>query len=157
MVGYYGKPEETKKAIDANGYMHTGDVAVQDEEGYLRIVDRTKDMIIVGGYKVFSVKVEAILTEHPAVGAVALVGVPNPDRPGSELVTAFVQRDPKYIFGGDQLDLKQDILAFAREKLAPFEVPKYIEFIKELPLTLVGKLDKKVLRKEAPQILFKTV
>jgi long-chain acyl-CoA synthetase len=155
MVGYYGKPEETRQVIDDKGYMHTGDVAVQDKEGYLRIVDRTKDMIIVGGYKVFSVKVEAILTEHPAVGTIALVGVSNPERPGSELVVAFIQRDPKYTIQGDESELKQDIIAFAKEKLAPFEVPKYIEFMKELPLTLVGKLDKKLLRKDAPQLLSK--
>jgi long-chain acyl-CoA synthetase len=153
MVGYYGKPEETRQVIDDKGYMHTGDVAVQDKEGYLRIVDRTKDMIIVGGYKVFSVKVEAILTEHPAVGTIALVGVSNPERPGSELVAAFIQRDPKYTIQGDESELKQDIIAFAKEKLAPFEVPKYIEFMKELPLTPVGKLDKKLLRKDAPQLL----
>jgi len=76
-------------------------------------------MIIVGGYKVFSVKVEAILTEHPAVGTVALVGVSNPERPGSELVAAFIQLVPKYTFQGNESDLKQDIIAFAKEKLAP--------------------------------------
>ena len=153
MVGYYGMPEETGNVIDTNGYMHTGDVAIQDEEGYLRIVDRTKDMIIVSGYKVFSVKVEAILAEHPAVMQSALVGVPNPDRPGSELVAAFIQRDPGYTFQGDDAALKNNILSFLKEKLAPFEMPKYVEFIKELPLTAVGKLDKKLLRKEAPQLL----
>jgi long-chain acyl-CoA synthetase len=149
MVGYYGKPEETRYVIDSDGYLHTGDVVVQDEEGYLRIVDRTKDMIIVSGYKVFSVKVEAILTEHPAIGSVALIGVPNPERPGSELVKAFVQVDPTYVFAGDESALKEDILAFAKMKLAPYEVPKMIEFRKALPLTPVGKLDKKLLRREA--------
>ena len=141
MVGYYGKPEETKQVINADGYLHTGDVAVQDEEGYLRIVDRTKDMIIVSGYKVFSVKVEAVLAEHPAVGNSALVGVPNPKRPGSELVAAFIQRNPAFVFPGDDDALKENILTYLKNKLAPFEVPKFIEFIKELPLTPVGKLD----------------
>jgi len=145
--GYYNKPEETKKAIDADGFMHTGDVAVMDEEGYLKIVDRTKDMIIVGGFKVFSSKVEDELAEHPAIATLALIGVANPERPGSEIVKAFVQIDPEYAFSGDKAALKADITKFAKDKLAPYEVPKIIEIVDELPLTAVGKIDKKVLRK----------
>ena len=86
MLGYLNKPEETEKAIDKDKYMHTGDVAIMDNEGYLKIVDRTKDMIIVSGFKVFSAKVEDALTKHPAIGSIALIGEPNPDRPGSETV-----------------------------------------------------------------------
>ena len=127
--GYYNKPEETKKAIDADGYMHTGDMGVMDEEGYVRIVDRTKDMIIVGGYKVFSTKVEDTLTKHPAIAMVAIVGLPNPDRPGSELVKAYVQIDPQYEFDGNKEALKQDIIASVQKDLAPYEVPKIIEFL----------------------------
>ncbi len=145
MVGYYNKPEETKNAIDKNGYMHTGDVAIMDKQGYLRIVDRTKDMIIVGGYKVFSVKVEDVLSEHPSIDMVGIVGLENPDRPGSEIVKAFVQLVPGY--EGDKGALKEDIIKFAKKKLAAYEVPKSVDFIDELPLTPVGKLDKKVLRK----------
>ena len=145
MKGYYNKPQETAKAVDADGYMHTGDVAVQDEEGYLRLVDRTKDMIIVGGFKVFSKKVEETLTEHPAIEQIALVGVPNPNRPGSELVKAFATITPGHDYGGDQEALKQDVLKMAKERLAPYEVPKIIEFRKELPMTTVGKIDKKAL------------
>ena len=148
MVGYYNRPEETKAAIDADGYMHTGDVAVQDEDGYLRIIDRTKDMIIVGGFKVFSTRVEEVLTEHPAIEMIATVGIPNPDRPGSELVKAFVQRDPNVAFDGDEAALAEEIIGFAREKLAPYEVPKVVEFRDALPLTTIGKLDKKQLRQE---------
>lgn len=144
--GYYNKPEETKNAIDANGFMHTGDVAIMDEEGYMKIVDRTKDMIIVGGFKVFSSKVEDELTDHPAIGLLALIGVDNPERPGSEIVKAFVQIDPDYEFDGDKAALKKDIINFAKDKLAPYEVPKIIEIVDELPLTAVGKIDKKVLR-----------
>jgi len=124
MKGYYNKPEETKKAIDSDGFMHTGDVAIMSEDGYLRIVDRTKDMIIVGGFKVFSSKVEDTLIKHPAIGMVALIGIPNPDRPGSEIVKAILQLN-----------------------CAPYEVPKIIEIAEELPLTVVGKIDKKSLRK----------
>jgi len=146
MVGYYNKPEETKNAIDADGYMHTGDVAIQDEEGYLRIVDRTKDMIIVGGYKVFSKKVEDVLAGHPAIEMIATIGLENPDRPGSELVKALITITPGYEYGGDAEALKDKIFDFAKEKLAPYEVPKTIEFMTELPLTTVGKIDKKILR-----------
>jgi len=147
MEGYHNKPEETKKAIDSDGFMHTGDVGIMDEEGYVRIADRTKDMIIVGGFKVFSAKLEDTLTQHPAVDMIATIGVPNPDRPGSELVKAFIQIAPDYEFDGDEEALKEDITAFAKEKCSPYEVPKIIEFTEELPLTIVGKVDKKVLRK----------
>ena len=146
MQGYYNKPEETAKAIDKDGYMHTGDVGIMDEDGYIRIVDRTKDMIIVGGYKVFSAKVEDSLVKHPAIGMVALIGIPNPERPGSEIVKAFIQINPDFEFDGNKEALKEDILKFSKENLAPYEVPKLIEFSEELPLTVIGKIDKKVLR-----------
>ncbi|MFH1149149.1 MAG: AMP-binding protein [Actinomycetota bacterium] len=148
MPGYYNKPEETALVFDSEGYLHTGDVAVQDPEGYLRIVDRTKDMIIVSGFKVFSKKVEEVLAEHPAVDMVALIGVPNPERPGSELVKALVTPVPGNKFQGDDEALKADIMKMAKDKLTPYEVPKTIEIRQELPLTAVGKVDKKVLRKE---------
>jgi long-chain acyl-CoA synthetase len=148
MPGYYNKPEETRAVFDSDGYLHTGDVAVQDEEGYLRIVDRTKDMIIVSGFKVFSTRVEELLSAHPAIDMIALIGLPNPERPGSEVVKAYVTIRPDYTFDGDEESLKAGILAMAKEKLTPYEVPKYIEIRKELPLTTVGKVDKKLLRKE---------
>jgi long-chain acyl-CoA synthetase len=147
MRGYYNKPEETAKTIDADGYMHTGDVAVQDEKGYLRIVDRTKDMIIVGGFKVFSRKVEDILCEHPAVEMLATIGRVNPERPGSELVEAYMTALPDHPLARDPEALKADIANFAKDKLAPYEVPKKFYIMEELPMTTVGKIDKKVLRK----------
>ena len=149
MVGYYRKPEETEKVFDARGYLHTGDVALQDEDGYLRIVDRTKDMIIIGGFKVFSKKVEDVLVQHPAIESVALVGIPNPQRPGSEVLKAFIAVAPGYAGAADEEALKADIVKMATEKLSPYEVPKMLEIRKELPLTAVGKVDKKVLRAEA--------
>jgi long-chain acyl-CoA synthetase len=147
MKGYYNKPEETKKAIDEEGYMQTGDVAIMDDEGYLRIVDRTKDMIIVGGFKVFSAKLEDTLTKHPAIEMVATIGIPNPERPGSEIVKAFIQLDPDYEYDGNEDALKEDVIAFAKKNCAPYEVPKLLEITEELPLTVVGKVDKKLLRK----------
>ena len=146
MQGYFNRPVETGFAIDAHGYMHTGDVGIMDEDGYIRIVDRTKDMINVGGFKVFSSKVENTLSEHPAIGVLALIGEDNPDRPGSEIVKAYIQLDPDNPFDGDEDALRNDIIAFAKEKCAPYEVPKIIEFMDEIPLTAVGKIDKKVLR-----------
>ena len=147
MKGYFNKPEETKKAIDKDGFMHTGDVGVMDEDGYVKIVDRTKDMIIVGGFKVFSAKLEDTLVKHPAIGMVATIGVDNPERPGSEIVKAIIQLDADYSYDGNEDALKSDITAFAKEKCSPYEVPKLIEIIEELPLTAVGKVDKKSLRK----------
>jgi len=146
MQGYFNKPEETAHAIDEDGYMHTGDVAIMDEDGYLSIVDRTKDMIIVGGFKVFSSKVEDVLSKHPAIGMLALIGKENPKRPGSEIVKAYIQLDPAYSFDGNEEALKEDIKAWAKDKVTPYEAPKIIEIIDEMPLTAVGKIDKKVLR-----------
>jgi len=147
MQGYYNKPEETKNAKDSDGFMHTGDMGAMDEEGYVKIVDRTKDMIIVGGFKVFSAKLEDTLTKHPAIDMVATIGIPNPERPGSEIVKAFIQLDPNFKYDGNEEALKEDILTFAKENCAPYEVPKSFEITEELPLTTVGKVDKKLLRK----------
>ena len=149
MKEYFNNPEETGKTLDRDGYMHTGDVVVQDEEGYLRLVDRTKDMLIVSGFKVFSKKVEDLMAGHPAVEIMAVIGVPNPERPGSEMVKAFIALDPHFEFDGDEKALKEDIISFAKTRLAPYEVPKQIEILSEMPLTSVGKLDKKQLRKAA--------
>jgi long-chain acyl-CoA synthetase len=148
MAGYYKQPEETAKAVDSDGFMHSGDIAVQDEAGYLKIVDRTKDMVNVSGYKVFSIKVEDILAEHPAVGEIAIIGIPDIDRPGSELVAACVKVRDGYQYDGDEKSLKENMASFARERLAAYEIPKIIEFRKEMPLTSVGKLNKKKLRED---------
>ncbi len=133
MRGYHNKPEATRKALDEEGYMHTGDIGVMDEEGYVRIVDRAKDMIIVGGFKVFSSKVEDVISAHPAIAMMALIGEDNPEKPGSEIVKAYIQIDPNHEFDGDREALTRDILAFAREKCAPYEVPKIVEHLEEAP------------------------
>lgn len=147
MKGYWKKPDETKNTIDSEGFIHTGDVGWMSEDGFITVVDRTKDMIIVGGFKVFSSKLEDTLTEHPGIGIIATIGVKNPDRPGSEFVKAFIQIDPKYEYDGNEETLIADITDFAKERCAPYEVPKLFEFVEELPLTAVGKVDKKALRK----------
>lgn len=151
MKGYYGQPDETDKAIDSEGYMHTGDVAIFDEEGYLRIVDRTKDMINVGGYKVFSKKVEDTLSEHPAIDTIALIGIPNPERPGSELVKAYITLTPEFAEKKKNSDVVDSIKEFAHQRCAPYEAPKILQIHEELPLTSVGKINKRALRKKAEE------
>ncbi|MHA1236389.1 MAG: AMP-binding protein [Candidatus Hodarchaeales archaeon] len=146
MKEYLNKPEETKNTIGEDGYLRTGDVAVFDEDGYLKIVDRTKDMLIVGGFKVFSTKVEDIISKHPAVNTVAIIGTPNPERPGSELVKGYFVISSDYEYENED-KLKRNLTEWMKEKLSPYEVPKIIEIREELPLTLVGKVDKKLLRK----------
>ncbi|MFX0074198.1 MAG: AMP-binding protein [Candidatus Hermodarchaeota archaeon] len=141
--GYHNKPEESKEAFDSEGFFHTGDVGVFDEDGYLKIVDRTKDMLIVSGFKVYSVHVEEVMTKHPDIEILAIIGVPNPDRPGAEIVKAVIQLKE----GVSETDeVKESIKKFAEEKLSKYEVPKIWEFREELPLTLVGKVQKKALR-----------
>lgn len=140
--GYWNKPEETKNALK-EGWFYSGDVGIMDEDGYIKIVDRTKDMIIVSGYKVFSVEVDDKMNEHPTIELCASVGVPDPDRPGSELVKLYVQLKKGYEANEAT---KQDILNYAMEKLAKYKVPKVIELTPALPLTSVGKVDKKALR-----------
>ena len=148
MKGYLNKPDETAHALrefQGRRWFYSGDIGKMDEDGYLYIVDRAKDMIIVGGYKVFSREAEETLYEHPAVEYCAFVGVPNTERPGSELVKAVIQLKPEYR-GKDEEELKQDIIGFCRENMSPYKVPKILAFTDEIPLTSVGKVDKKALR-----------
>jgi len=141
--GYWKKPQETENAL-VDGWFYSGDVGVMDEDGYITIVDRTKDMIIVSGYKVFSVEVDDKMNKHPAIELCSSVGLPDPDRPGSEIVKLYILL--KEGFEASE-EIKADIFKYAQENLAKYKVPKVIEILKELPLTTIGKVDKKVLRK----------
>jgi acyl-CoA synthetase (AMP-forming)/AMP-acid ligase II len=148
MKGYYNKPDETRKVFrehKGQRWVHTGDVARMDEDGFFFIVDRVKDMINVGGYKVFSTEVEHKLSKHPAIELCALLGIRNPDRPGSEIVKLVVETTKSYRDKPDESH-REEILTFAREKLAPYKVPKIVEFMASIPLTSVGKVNKKALR-----------
>ena len=148
MKGYLNKPEETEHAIrDFQGekWLYTGDVARMDEDGYFSIADRVKDMLIVGGYKVFSREVEEKLYKHPTVEFCAIVGLPHPGRPGSEIVKAVIQVPAGYK-GEEPASIEKDIIAFCKENMAPYKIPKVVEFVDEIPLTAVGKVDKKALR-----------
>jgi len=149
MKGYRNKPEETahaKRDFAGGKWMFTGDVARMDEDGYITICDRVKDMLIVGGFKVFSREVEEKLYQLPEVEFCAIVGLPDDKRPGNDIVKAVVQlstaarqQDPEAV--------KAKILDFCRQSVSPYKVPKRIEFIEAIPLTNVGKVDKKALRK----------
>ncbi len=140
--GYWNKPKETENAL-RDGWFYSGDVGVMDEDGYITIVDRTKDMIIVSGYKVFSVEVDDKMNKHPAIELCSSVGIPDPDRPGSEMVKLYVLLKEGY---KPSEEIKSDILKFAQENLAKYKIPKFIEILKEMPLTSIGKVDKKLLR-----------
>lgn len=141
--GYYNKPEATAETIEPDGWLHTGDVGVMDEEGYIQIVDRVKDMLIVSGYKVYSVHVEDVLTKHPDIEMVAIIGMDDPDRPGSEIVQAYIKLK-KDVEATETV--KESIQQFATENLSKYEKPRVYEFREELPLTTVGKVLKRALK-----------
>jgi acyl-CoA synthetase (AMP-forming)/AMP-acid ligase II len=148
MKEYHNKPEETANTLrELNGekWLYTGDVARMDEDGYFFIADRTKDMLIVGGYKVFSREVEEVLCEHKAVDFCAIIGMPNPERPDSQIVKAVIQLT-KDAREKNPEEIKKEILEHCRENLAPYKIPKLIVLTDAIPLTAVGKVDKKALR-----------
>jgi fatty-acyl-CoA synthase len=137
MQGYWNKPEETAQAL-RHGWLHTGDMARRDADGYLYIVDRSKDMIISGGFNVFPREVEDALSQHPAVAAAAVVGVP--DAKWGEAVRALVVLRPGAAASAEEL------MALVRERKGAVYTPKAIEFVDALPMTGLGKLDKKAIR-----------
>ena len=143
MRGYWNKPEEDAKVfreIDGQRYFLTGDIGHADEDGYLMITDRKKDMIIVGGFNVYPRDVEDILFQHPKVGLAAVVGVP--DAKSGEIVKAYVQLKP-----GETTN-EEEILEFCKENMAGYKRPKVVEFRDELPVSNVGKVLRRVLRDE---------
>ncbi|MBA7665771.1 Long-chain-fatty-acid--CoA ligase [subsurface metagenome] len=141
--GYWNQPEETNRALK-DGWFYSGDVGIMDEDGYIKIVDRTKDMIIVSGFKVFSVEVDNKMNKHPAIELCSCIGIPDPDRPGSEIVKLYILLKKGYEANEE---IKANILKYAQENLAKYKIPKIIEISDQLPLTAVGKIDKKALRK----------
>jgi HIP---CoA ligase len=139
MLGYLDDPEATAKAIDEEGWLHTGDVGAIDEHGNLTITDRLKDMYISGGFNVYPAEVEQALAHHPDIVETAVVGVP--DRRMGEVGKAFVVRR-------DDTLSPDDVIGFARERMANFKVPREVEFIDVLPRNLSGKVLKTDLRAE---------
>jgi long-chain acyl-CoA synthetase len=142
MLGYWNRPEESAIAI-RNGWLHTGDVAVMDEGGWFRIVDRIKEMIDVSGFNVYPTEVEEVLYHHPKVQKVAVVGVPDPTT--GEAVKAYI------VLKEGQQATVDELVTWARDPqngLAGYRVPKQIEFRDALPETLIGKVLRRVLQEE---------
>jgi len=141
MRGFIHDPDATAEAIDADGWLHTGDVGVMDERGNLRITDRTKDMFIVGGFNAYPAEIENMINDHPAVGSVAVVGVP--DARMGEVGYAFVVPRLNATIEPDEL------IAWCRDKMANYKVPRHVEIVDALPLNASGKVVKYELRERA--------
>jgi long-chain acyl-CoA synthetase len=140
MKGYWNMPEETSRVL-RNGWLLTGDIAKMDEDGYFYIVDRKKDMINVGGLKVYPREVEDVIFEHPAVKEAAVIGMPDTFR--GEVVKAYV------VLKENSKATESEIIDFCSSRLAKYKVPVKVEFVKELPKTLVGKVLRRKLKEEA--------
>ena len=139
MQGYWNRPEETAEVLK-DGWLHTGDIAEVDSEGYFKIVDRKKDMILVGGFNVYPRDVEEVLYQNPKILEAAVAGIP--DARSGESVKAFVVLKP------GETATPEEIIAFCRESLTPYKVPKQVEFRSELPKTMVGKVLRRQLVEE---------
>lgn len=139
MKGYWNRPDETEKVM-FNGFFRTGDIGVMDPRGYVKIVDRKKDMILVSGFNVYPSEIEEVVSQHPKVLEVAAIGVP--DEKSGEVPKLFVvKKDPSLT--------TEEVLAFAKENLTGYKRPRYVEFMDELPKSNVGKILRKDLRKTA--------
>lgn len=137
MKEYWNQPGETKLVLDSDGWLHTGDVAEMEEDGYLKIVDRKKDMILVSGFNVYPNEVEDVLMRHPKVLEAAAIGIPN-EHSGEAVKLFIVKRDASLT--------EEEVQSYCREHLAAYKCPKAIEFRKELPKTNVGKILRRELR-----------
>jgi len=138
MLGYWDDPEKTAEALDGEGWMHTGDLAVIDDEGYGNIVGRIKDLVIRGGENVYPREVEEYLYRHPKIEDVTVVGVPDP-RFGEELC-AWIRLKP----GETATD--EEVLAFCRGQIAHYKIPRYLRFVEAFPMTVTGKVQKFLIR-----------
>ena len=141
MTGYWNDPERTAAAIDADGWMHTGDLAVMDDDGYVEIVGRIKDMVIRGGENIYPREIEEFLYTHPDVEDVQVIGVPDP-KYGEELVAWIKPRS-----GSALTD--EAVRDFCRGTIAHFKVPRYVKFVDEFPMTVTGKVRKVEMREQS--------
>ena len=140
MKGYWNRPEETAQTIDARGFLETGDIAVMDEKGWLKLVDRKKDLIVVSGFNVYPNEIEEVISHNDKVMEVACIGVPN-EKTGEALKVFVVKKDPSLT--------KEELIEFCRTELTAYKVPKDIEFRDELPKSNVGKILRRELREQA--------
>lgn len=141
MKGYYKMPEETEEAIDEDGWLHTGDLATMDEDGYVKIMGRTDDTIIRGGENVYPREIEEFLYTHPEISDIQVYGVPD-EKYGEEVAAAIIPKS-------DASLTAEDVKEFCRENIAHYKVPKYIDFVEEYPMTASGKIQKYKLREAA--------
>ncbi|MBR8312091.1 AMP-binding protein [Burkholderia dolosa] len=139
MRGYWQRPDETAKAIDADGWLGTGDIGVMDERGFIRLIDRKKDMILVSGFNVYPNEIEEVLVMHPGISEAAAIGIPD-DVHGERIKVFVVRRDPALTV--------DDVLAHCRKNLTGYKMPKLVEFRDALPQTNVGKILRRALRDE---------
>lgn len=137
MTGYYQQPEETRRAFTADGFMRTGDIGIMDEQGFTRIVDRKKDMILVSGFNVFPNELENVVSTCPGVVECAAIGVPD-EKQGEAIKLFVVKNDP--------ILTEEDVAKFCRQNLTGYKTPKYIEFREDLPKSNVGKILRRELR-----------
>ena len=137
MVGYWNRPEETAKTIDADGWLQTGDIAEMDEDGYFRIVDRLKDMILVSGFNVYPNEIESVLAMHEGILEAGAIGIPD-DHSGEAVKVVIVKSDPGLT--------EESVMAHCKEHLTGYKRPKAIQFVDELPKTNVGKILRRELR-----------
>jgi len=140
MKGYYNRPEETAKVMTPDGFLMTGDIAVMDDKGFVRIVDRKKDMILVSGFNVYPNEIEDVVAQHAGVLEVAAVGVPHA-KTGEAVKIFVVKKDPALT--------AEMLIAHCREHLTAYKVPSQVEFRSELPKSNVGKILRRELREEA--------
>jgi len=145
MLGYWNNPEATATAIDAARWMHTGDLATMDEEGYINIVGRIKDMVIRGGENVYPREIEEFLYTHPKISDVQVIGVPDP-KYGEEIM-AWVKLKP-----GEQVT-EEEIIAYCKGKIAHYKIPRYIKFVDAFPMTVTGKIMKFQMREQSTKEL----
>jgi fatty-acyl-CoA synthase len=147
MRGYWGDPERTAETIDESHWIRTGDTATMDEKGYLRIVGRSKDMLIRGGENIYPREIEEFLYTHPKVEQAEVVGVPDPKF--GEEVAAWIKLQE-----GSSVS-EEEIREFCKGKLAHFKIPRYICFVDEFPMTVTGKVQKFVIREQMTEELQK--
>jgi fatty-acyl-CoA synthase len=145
MLGYYNLPAATSKAIDGDGWLHTGDLGLRQADGYFRITGRLKEMIIRGGENIAPREIEELLYEHPKVAEVAVVGVP--DLRFGEEILAWIKLHEGVTATAEE------IREYCRERLAHFKTPHYIEFVESFPMTVTGKIQKYKIRQQAIEAL----
>jgi fatty-acyl-CoA synthase len=141
MLGYWNNPEATALAINTARWMHTGDLATMDDEGYVNIVGRIKDMIIRGGENIYPREIEEFLYTHPRISDVQVIGVPDPNY--GEAIMACIKIKP-----GEQLT-EEEVMAYCQGQIAHFKMPRYIKFVDSFPMTVSGKIQKFLMRRQA--------